>query len=210
MSQRIIDMAQSAERIMLPVSKDAASGLRAFTGLTGIEVPESLTDKEIVRAAGREFRLARGADMPGQIAADWADLALCSTEFVREARLPRVQSARIGDPICRYSVLALESVAEDWREQLSRGSRYPLSVWNLPASFPNFLNLIAAAQDLPIRAMSVPISGKAEATMRASGIGAVADRVVTGRTAQRLGGQEVYVLAEIFPELVWRSQDADV
>jgi hypothetical protein len=55
----------------------------------------------------------------------------------------------------------------------------------------------------------ISISGKGEATMRDSGIGAVADRVVSGETARKLGGLEVFELAKIYPEVIFRRQDAD-
>ena len=209
MSEQWVDMARSAGRILVPKSRDAVSGVAAFTEATGIEVPGSLWDKEYMKADGRSFRLVPGGDMPGQIEAGWGDVAICSTELVAEAGLPGIASLRIGSPVCRYSVLALNEVADDWQAFLERTSRYPISPRWLPSSFPRYLGMIAAGRDLPLLPMSVPISGKGEATMRDSGVGAVADRVVSGGTVQKLGGREVYVLADIYPELVVRSQDAD-
>ena len=204
----LIGMAQSAERILVPKSKDAVSGVTAFSEVTGIEIPSAVWEKEYVTSAGRSFRLVPGADMPGQIVAGWGDIAICSTELVAEAGLKAVESRRIGAPVCRYSVLALEERADDWQEFLGRSSRYPVLPRQLPGSFPNFLGMIAAGRDLPLLPLGVPISGKGEATMRASGIGAVADRVVSGNTAKKLGGREVFKLADIYPELVMRAVDA--
>lgn len=148
--------------------------------------------------------------MPGQMAAGWGDIAICSTELLEESGLRGAFNAyRIGEPICRYSVLALDEVAEDWQRFLEGSSgRYPSKTRVLPATFPRFLGLIAAGRDLPLLKQSVPISGKAEATMRDNGIGAVADRVVTGNTVKKIGGREVYRLANIFTEVIVRKQDA--
>lgn len=209
MSEQIVEMAQTAERILVPKSRDALSGVAAFTELTGIEVPKTVWEREYVTAGGRTFRLTPGGDMPGQIAVGWGDVAICSTELVEEAGIPSLVSYRIGGSVCRYSVLALDEVADDWRVFLERTSRYKRQVRDIPASFPNFLAMIAAGRDLPVRPMKVPVSGKGEATMRGSGIRAVADRVVSGSTVRRQGGREVFLLANIYPELVVRRQDAD-
>ncbi len=202
-------MAQSATRLLVPKSSDALSSVTAFTKLTGIEVPATLWEKEYVKAGGRSFRLVPGSDMPGQIAAGWGDVAICSTELVAEAGLPDITSVRIGSALCRYSVLALNETADDWQEFLERTSRYPMPPRCLPASFPRYLGMIAAGRDLPLLPASVPISGKGEATMRDNGIGAVADRIVSGETVRKLGGREVFVLANMYPEIVVRRQDAD-
>lgn len=203
------DMAQSSERILVPKSIDAVSGVAAFTIITGIEIPDTLYDKGYVKSGGRSFRLVPGGDMPGQIAAGWGDVAICSTELVAEAGNASVLGLRLGMSVCRYSVLALDEAADDWRAFLERASRYPIEPRRLPASFPNFLGMIAAGRALPILPLDVPISGKGEATMLDSGIFAVADRVVSGETVRKMGGQEVFWLADIYPELVVRSCDAD-
>lgn len=193
----------------MPKSRDAESGVDAFSAVSGIEVPAKLWEKEYVVSGGRSFRLVPGADMANQIAAGWGDIAICSTELVAEANQPSVIGCRIGEMVCRYSVLALDQVADHWRDFLQRSARYPKQVRMLPASFPLYLTQIAIGRDLPLVPMGVQVSGKAEATMFASGVGAVADRIVTGRTVRALGGQEVFELAKIYPELIVRRQDAD-
>ena len=204
------DIAQSAERILVPKSRDALGGVLAFTAITGIEIPETVWNKEYVVAGGRSFRLVPGADMPSQVGAGWGDVGICSTELVAEAGISAVRSLRFGESVCRYSVLALEEKAEDWRAFLTQTSRYVRQPRYLPGSFPNLLGMIAAGRDLPLLPVrGISVSGKGEATMRASGIGAVADRVVSGETARKLGGCEVFELAKIYPELVVRRQDAD-
>lgn len=204
----IAGFAQSAERILVPTSKDSLSGVRAFTELTGVEVPDSLWRDEYVESAGRSFRLVRPVDMPDQVNAGWGDMAISSTELVAEADVRSVIGLRYGQTVCRYSVLALEDVAADWQDFLEKSPRYPSIPRVLPASFPKFLGKIASARDLAITPAAVQISGKGEATMRASGVPAVADRVVTGTTAARLGAREVFTLANIYPELVVRRKDA--
>ncbi len=177
--------------------------------MTDVEVPSSVYEKEFAVSEGRSFRLVPGGDMPAQIAAGWGDVAICSSELVAEAGRCDVLSACIGSVTCRYSVLALDEVADDWQRFLERTSRYPVAARRVPASFPRFLSMIAAVKDLPLIPMDVPISGKGEATMRASGVGAVADRVVSGNTARKQGAREVLTLANIYPELVVRRQDAN-
>ena len=204
------NIAESGARILVPKSKDAMPSVREFASRIGIEVPDSVWEDEYVTSGGNSFRLTPGADMARQIAAGWGDIAICSTELLEESGIrDRLSVSRIGEPICRYSVLALNEVADDWRNFLeSSNGRYPTPPRQLPASFPRYLGLIAAARDLPIVPQDVPISGKAEVSMRDNGIGAVADRIDTGNTVRDRGGQEVFKLANIFTEIIMRRQDA--
>lgn len=209
--ETLYSVAQSAERILVPKSKDALASVALFNEMTGIEVPDWVWRDEYVISGGRSFRLVPGSDMPGQIVAGWGDMAICSTELTIESGLKdKIGEYIVGDSICRFSVLALNEVADNWRQFLKNtSSKYPIAPRDLPSSFPRLLGMIAAARDLPITPMSAPISGKAEATMCASGIGAVADRVVTGETARRLGAQEVFRLADIRTSFVVRRNDAN-
>lgn len=203
-------MAQAAERILVPKSLDATVGVDMFTERTGIEIPGDLRQKMISRAGGRLFRMVSGRDIPGQLIAGWGDVGIASTELVMEyGNLRQLTSMRLAGPICRYSVLALPNEAARIRDDLTRGSRYPIPTRKIPATFPRYLDQIAATRDLPLMALDVPISGQGEATMEASGVGAMAERVVSGNTAARMGAEEVFILADIYPELVIRRQDAD-
>ena len=204
------NMAADAERILVPKSRDATNCVQEFTSQTGIEVPDTVWESEYARSGGRSFRLVPGGDMPGQIAAGWGDLAICSTELVEESGFrTKIDTCRIGAPICGFSVLALEEVADDWQRFLEQGaSRYPTLARELPSTFPRYLGLIAAGKDLPVVPQTVPISGKAEVTMRDNGIGAVTDRIVSGNTVRKIGGREVFRLAIIFTEVIIRRQDA--
>ena len=206
-TDEVLDTVRSAERILVPTSKDSGAGIRTFMEFTGIEIPDAIWDKEYVESDGRSFRLVRPGDMPSQIAAGWGDVGISSTEMVEEAQEPEVNGYAIGNVACRYSVLAMREVADEWQDFLVSTSRYPKATRTLPASFPRYLNSIAAVRDLPLVASPVKISGKAEATMRVNGDLAVADRAVTGTTAARMGAKEVYTLAPIFTEIVIRRQD---
>lgn len=202
--RNLMDIAQSAERILVPKSLDANLGVEMFAELTGIEIPTDLREKMISRSEGRLFRLVAGRDIPGQLAAGWGDVGIASTELTAEfGDVNRIGAMRIGEAFCRYSVLALEPVAAQIKDDLDRTSRNPIRTWKIPATFPRFLGQIAAARDLPVIAVEVPVSGQGEATMLASGIGAMAERVVTGGTAARLGASEVFKLADIYPELLY-------
>lgn len=207
---RLRDIALSAKRIMVPKSRDAESSVADFTARTGVEIPDTLWENEYVTSDGRSFRLVPGGDMPGQLDAGYGDLAICSTELIEESGLRRQLDAyRIGEPICRLSVLALDEVADDWQQflELANG-RYPSLPRELPSPFPRYLEQIAAGRDIPLVPQYIPISGKAEATMRVNGIGAVADRIVTGKTVKKIGGREVYQLANIYTEVIVGKQDA--
>ena len=210
--ETFVDIAKSAERILVPKSRDAASSVLDFTAQTGIEVPNTVWENEYAKSGNRSFRLVPGGDMPGQLVAGWGDIAVCSTELIEESGLRRQFDAyRIGKPICRFSVLALNKVADDWQRFLEQASgRYPSLAREIPSTFPRFLGSIVAGRDLPLKSQYVTISGKAEATMRDNGIGVVADRVVTGNTVRKLGGREVFLLANIFTEIIVRKQDAAV
>ncbi len=157
----LVDIAQSAERILVPKSLDAALGIDTFTELTGIEIPSDLRDKMVSRSQGRSFRLVSGRDIPGQLAADWGDVGIASTELTAEfGDLSRIGAMRIGKAFCRYSIIGLEPKASQIEDDLTRASRYPIRTWTIPATFPRFLGQIAAVRDLPVIAIGVPVSGQ--------------------------------------------------
>lgn len=207
--ETLVDIARSAERILVPSSKDSGTGIAAFTEMTGIEIPGDVWSDMQSVSMGREFRLAKGADMPGQLWAGWADIAIASTELQIEFGQGKTQGFDISDkPICRYSVLALEGIASEVQDMLARSSRYPMQPKRIPATFPRTLNYAAAVKDLPLAALDVPVTGKGEGTMRASGVGMMAERIVTGTSARKVGAVEVYKLLDLFPQMLVRMQNA--
>lgn len=203
------DIALSAERILVPSSKDSGAGIQAFTEVTGIEIPGDVWDKMESTSMGRTFRLAKGSDMPGQLWAGWADIGIASTELQIEFGQDKSDGFVIADkPICRYSVLALEEKASAVRDMLERSPRYPTQLRRIPATFPKTLDIISARLDLPLAALDVPVTGKGEAVMRASGVGMMAERIVTGNSAQKVGAIEVFKLLDLFPMILVRTQGA--
>ncbi len=207
--ETLVDVARSAERILVPSSKDSGGGITAFTDVTGIEIPADLWENMVATSQGREFRLAKGADMPGQVWAGWADIAIASTELQLEFGQGKTVGLTLSNqPVCRYSVIALEGVAREVQELLTRTGRYPIAVKRIPATFPRTLNYVAAVNDLPLAALDVPVTGKGEATMRASGVGMMAERVVSGNSARKVGAVEAYKLLDLFPMMLIRRPDA--
>lgn len=205
----LIDIAQSAEYILVPKSLDAIFGVGTFTKMTGIEIPTDLREKMISRSQGRTFRLVPGRDIPSQLAVGWGDVGIASTELTAEyGNMTRIGAFRIGESFCRYSILGIEPKASQIEDDLNRMSRYPIRTWVIPATFPRFLGQIAAARDLPVLALDVPVSGQGEATMLASNMGVMAERVVTGNTATKLNAREVFKLADIYPELLYRKEQS--
>lgn len=209
--EALCDAIGGAERFLVPKSRDARDTVQTFTAVTGLEIPESVYKDEYATSGRLTFRLTPSSDMPAQIAAGWGDVAICSTELIEESNLRRrFDTFRIGEPICRYSVLALNEVADDWQAFLETANgRFP-AYRRLPSTFPRYLGIIAADRDLPIRPLDVPISGKAEVTMRDNGIGAVADRIVTGNTVRKVGGREIVSLANIFTEIIVKRKDMTI
>ncbi len=206
---RLVDIAQSAERILVPSSKDSGAGIKAFTNVTGIEIPDDVWDKMESKSLGRRFRLVKGADMPGQLCAGWGDVAVASTELQIEFGQGKTYGINISDkPVCRYSLIALQAMVEQVQDLLERNARYPTALMRIPATFPKTLNYIAVLRDLPFAAMDVPVSGQGEGSMRASGVGVMAERVVTGESANKVGAIEVFKLLDLYPMMLTRLQDA--
>lgn len=209
----IWSIAQAATRILVPSSKDSGECITAFTQSTGIEVPEDVWETMQSNSGGRTFRLARGADMPGQIAAGWADIGIASTELqVEYGQGKTVGFATAEKPVCRYGILALENMAYEARRMLEQPPQPPqasLQRLRIPATFPKTLNYAAARLGLPLRALDVPISGKGEPTMQASGVGMMAERIRTGKSARKVGAVEVCKLLDLLPMMLVSAQDAE-
>lgn len=205
--EKLIDLAQSAPRILVPKSKDAIGSVAIFTQVTGIEVPETVWEAGRVLSAGREFRLAAGADMAAQIAGNWADLGIATSEIAVENSTSETRAIRISDErICSYSFMALTRFADEARDLVARSGRYPTKPKEIPATFPRYLNFLAAVQDLPLVASPVRVRSQGEYTMEASGIGMMAERVASGRMMRKTGAVEIKELAKIVTEIIVRNE----
>lgn len=206
-ASQAIDVAALREtglRVLVPKSGDARPSATLFTELTGIEVPGSLWENEFEQVGNVSFRLAPGADIPGQLAAGWGDIGISSTELTANSgKSSELSAFRLSTaPICWLALIALRDAATEWREFLAIPPDERAAKRTVPTAFPLFVRRIVLAQGLPIDPADVPVRGKAEALLNVGGIRAVADRVVTGTSAKRQGGEIVDVLAPIFPELL--------
>lgn len=207
-------IAASAERILLPKSNDASDCWEQFTKATGIEIPPFIGRRLITcDKDGRQFIKARGDDMPELVARGLANIAVTTTESRVESGIPQssLASRRIGGPVCRYSILATEEMVGAVTDLCRRGSRYPITPFSIPATYPNLLNQIAATRDMPVYAdPRMRISGSGEAMAVLFGTGLVADRVSSGRTAMENGLLEAVKLCDLYTELIWRPGNENV
>lgn len=205
-----IKQVQSAERLALPKSGDAKAAWTAFMEATNIEIPDFPDGRLWAKSGGRTFWILRGDDVPRAVGEGRVDVGLTTTEACEEfGDVDRILWQRIGEPLCRYSVLTDEERTPVFYDLLAGESRYPKMTREIAATYPRLLNVVAAARDLPLVARSgLRITGSGEAWASLTGDGVVADRVSTGRTAQQNGLTEVFELCQLYPEVVMRRENA--
>lgn len=220
MNKLIPEAVEAAERLAFQKGEAAAPYRNAFTEQTGIEVPEPPNNGKLrTTSQGREFFYLRGRDILGVVANGNVDAGVIGTDVVLEygfsdKQRQLLQYQRLGNPVCRYALMAFEEEVASMRATLNGDQRCASPPIYVPTPYPNMLTSIAAGRDLPLlpyRGLDTNgrpgITGAGEVYAYITGLGCVADIVETGRTSQAEGLLEVETLMPISAELVIRKTD---
>jgi len=122
-----------------------------------------------------------------------------------------VVARKIGEPMCRFSVLAEKDRVGRAKSVINADPRYARTALTIPTSRPRLLAEICSWRDLGFVPLEEPqVSGSIESMASLTGIGIVADLVRTGKTAYDNRLQEVYSLCDVYPEIVLRAEDASL
>jgi ATP phosphoribosyltransferase len=206
MNMNNIDALRSAETILIPKGEDMQAAIDGLATVCGIEAPPYQEDRDLIVSEGRTFGYAKGIDIPVWVAQGWADAGVAGTDSCIEyTRQTAISWQEIGEPMCRYSVLITAGTTDSFDYRLTdaqwdgRASR----AIAVPATRPQTLR--ASRGDLPLEPMDVPIRGSGELAVRLSRVGAGADLVKTGQTAEKAGLEEYVKLRDIYAALVVRS-----
>ncbi len=196
------EIANSAERILIPKGEDSERCVTAFEVYADIEVPTFKGEKLEAKSLGRTFFKVKGVDVPLLIARGLADVGTAGTDVCMEyAEQDAIRYTRIGDAMCRFMLLAQECRIEDIKARLENKDKTK-PILTVPTSRPNLLNKLSAWQGLPATALELPLNGSIETMARLTGMGTVADLVETGETARQNGLVEVRRLSYIYPEII--------
>ncbi|TAL15254.1 hypothetical protein EPN95_00575 [Patescibacteria group bacterium] len=201
------DLARSAENILIPKGDDNQASVDAFQQLTGIEVPDFSKRELMAKSGGRVFWLMKGKDIPGLIAAGKGDIGMAGTDSRIEYNLAkpedkRVRYQKIGDEMCRFSLLGLAGESEAVLDRLENSRS--LQTVSVVTSRQRLLEYYTG--NLPIIRENVDISGSVEAAMRLVGVPLAADIVDSGETARQNGLVEIFELGKMYPELITRVE----
>ncbi len=196
----------SAESILIPKGEDMLTCIQGLAAVCGIEAPPYIRGQDERKSQGIAFRYAKGMDIPGWIAAGWADAGVTGTDSIAESPSRGVLMwAETGIPMCRYSLLVVKKAVEKFEYELSNAP------WNgrrseplpIPATRPELLQ--ATKGFLPVWPMRLPVRGSGELAVCLSPFQAGADLVKTGDSARRAGLVEYRMLAKVVPALVVRN-----
>lgn len=202
------ELAKSAENILVPKGDDNRACIEAFQTFTDIEIPTFQGRELMARSGGRVFWLMKGKDIPGLVAAGYGDIGMTGTDSRLEYNWrnsepsEKVRYQRIGDEMCRFSLLSLADEAEMMRYRLEDSRTWQL----LPVvtSKPTLLDYYTGT--LPFVRKDVELNGSVEAALKLVGAALAADIVDTGNTAQENELAEVWTLGTMYPEIVAKAE----
>lgn len=193
------EIAKSAENIVIPKGRAKDRCVKAFEKNTDIEVPEIFGRKGWSISQGRKFWEVKGKDIPLWITFGMADIGSVGTDVCLDfLDSEAIRYKRIGDAMCRFSLLADKDIAKEIEEILTSKSR----ILSVPTSYPNMLKRLARWQNLPLTALAIPFTNSIENVANASGLGICADLVESGETARENDLVEVKRLCFVFPEII--------
>ncbi len=209
----ILEKIQGAKNIYVPKGEDRKPCIAALQEISGIEVPTFQGEDLKARSQGRTFWLFKGMDIP-RLLGRYEGVGIAGTDSVIENpsrnQDARVVARRIGEPMCRFSILAEQDKVDVVESMLTADSRYAASM-AIPTSRPRLLAGICSWRDIGFTPLEeLQLSGSIEAMTSLTGIGIAADLVRTGKTARDNGLQEVYPLCDVYPEIVLRAEDASL
>lgn len=209
----VIERVQAASNIFIPKGEDREPCTAAFQELSGIEVPAFSGEDLRSRSQGRTFWLFKGMDIPALVGST-EGVGIAGTDSVAENRFRRqvapVLARRIGEPMCRFSVLAEQDRIDAAESVLNTDPRYAVAGLAIPTSRPKLLADLCSWRDIGFVPLQLQLRGSIEAMARLTGIGIAADLVRTGTTARDNKLEEVSPLCDVYPEIVLRAENASL
>ncbi len=208
-----IEAAQSAERILLPKSKDCRSAVVAFEETTGIEVPKFKEREYSAISLGRRFFSVSASDVPKLVGNGFGDVGVTGIDqYLEKENMYRKYIAylRIGQPMCYLALLAPRERADLVRSRAfpERPTGYNGKLIRVATSFPNIVNNYAATNDVNIYAADGDVySGSIEIMPGLVGCDAAVDIVSKGDTLKINGLAIVEKIMGINPILIARRGD---
>lgn len=202
------ELATSAENVLIPKGDDNKACIEAFQAFADIEIPTFRGRELVARSGGKVFWLMKGKDIPGLLASGYGDVGVTGTdsriEYNQNNSEPNqaVRYQRIGDEMCRFSLLSLTDEAEMMQYRLENSRSFQL----LPVvtSKPTLLDYYTG--NLPFIRKDVDINGSVEAALKLVGAALAADIVDTGNTARENELTEIWTLGTMYPEIVARAE----
>lgn len=202
----------TAQTVLIPKGEDNEPCIAAFQAETGIEVPAFPDERLKVQSEGRTFYLLKGEDIPPLLARGFGDVGLAGTDACSEYMLGNwgmLQTRKIGNAMCRFSLLAEKRNAERMRSLIQPSGRM-VSAFQVASRRPRMLTAVAAQQDLPLVPALPSIRGSEEVIFSLMGLELGAAIVVSGDTALQNDVCEIRTLCDVYPEIIIRSSDANV
>lgn len=208
-------------RVLVASGDDKVPCVEAFQEATGIEVPNFSGEQDEVEAGEVLFMSVKGSDVPGMLEdpnrlEPWegVTVGLSGSDTLKGAsyRMPSVSYMNIGERMCTFSLMAPDKRVGEALDVLDpiNGGRSSGRLEPTLTSFPDLLGLLAAEQDLPVKATDWQPRGSVEMLIARSGLRLGADLVVSGETARQnnvtvLPGYDLY---DVYPAIAWRKPDA--
>lgn len=205
----LIEAAQTAEKILVPKSKDCSAAIGAFEEATGIEVPMFMPRSYMAKSQGKTFYSVSAKDVTKLVNQGFADVGVTGKDQYLEANVTYPNNENfpgyeeIGSPMCYLALLACESTADDARNRLyyrRGGSSRPITV---VTSFPNLVSMLAITRDMNLMVKDT-YQGSIEIMPELIGCDAVVDIVSKSKTAAANGLVVAERLMDIAPVIVGR------
>lgn len=200
----LIEIAKSAERILVPKGKDCSPALSAFTQATGVEVPDFKPRSYKAISQGRTFFSVSAKDVPRFVQKEYADVGVTGKDQYLETKSKNTdfpQMEVIGPSMCYLAVLACKDQAESVARNMYYAPGFSLVREPVMTSFPNIIELMGATSDLNFCVFDT-CQGSTEIMPDIVGCRAVVDIVGKGRTATVNGLVVVEKLMDVPPVLV--------
>ncbi len=197
----------NVERIAVPRGENSKKYRQAFMEFSGITIPEPADMRQLITRAGNiDFFWLRSLDIPQVVADGRVDVGITGTDGVLDFDKPEaIRSQRIGETVCRYSLLATPEGDQWLNGVFAVERRYFAPMARIPTSLPRMFDRLARSDDMPFRPYPLRIGGSVEAYAQLLGAPAVADIVQSGETSKLNGLIESRVIRNIGPEAVMRS-----
>lgn len=205
------DIAAEATQILVPKGTDNKRSREAFMEATGFEIPEFRGEQLLAYSQGKEFALVRAAVIPSLVAMGNPNpgerIGFVGTDVRAESMAP-IRSVRIGDAVCRLSILSSPQDREWVTDRLVGDARQLKTPLSAITAYPRLLGMAAAARDLPVIPMQLPayiqtpLKGSGEIMPELVGARIAADLMDSGMTARENNKVEVMSVADIYPELI--------